>query len=473
MAWLLPRLLIAGLCMAAGALFGAVALGERGTLIGALLGGLLGFGAVVVVDALRGGRLLGWLRGAQLEQAPRDSGSWGEIGYRIERSLRQLERSAASERDRLAQFLSAMEASPNGVMLLDEGDHIEWCNARAAEHFGLDPERDRRQRVTNLIRFPAFVAYLQAGEFGEPCVLKEPGGQGSLQVTIRRYGGESKLVLSHDQTERERADAMRRDFVANVSHEIRTPLTVLSGFLESLRDLPLSDVERKRVLLLMTQQAERMGHLVADLLTLARLEGSPRPPVDHWVGVAAIFLAVEAQARALSAGRHAIAFVGAGDAQIAGIEGELQSAVANLVGNAVRYTPDGGRVDVAWTIDAQGGGEISVSDSGPGIERAHLPRLTERFYRVDRSRSRESGGTGLGLAIVKHVMQRHGGELEIDSEPGRGSTFKLLLPAKRVRAAAPATGSAGALPDICRRRPREPGRPLICAPELRRRPQRR
>jgi len=295
-----------------------------------------------------------------------------------------------------------------------------------------------------LIRSPAFVSYLQAGQFDEPVKFHPQRGPGTLQVTIRRYDGHLKLVLSQDLTERERADAMRRDFVANVSHEIRTPLTVLSGFLETLRNLPLDAAEQKRVITMMTQQAERMAHLVNDLLVLARLEGSPRPAADRWVRVAALFVPAEAEARALSAGRHVIAFSADPAAEIAGIEAELQSALANLVGNAVRYTPDGGRIDVAWKLADNGRGEIAVVDNGPGIARVHLPRLTERFYRVDGGRSRESGGTGLGLAIVKHVMQRHGGELDIASEPGKGSMFRLVFPALRVRAAA--TSAPGAVP---------------------------
>ncbi len=443
MSWLLPRLVAGLLCMAAGGFAGLIIASERGALVGALLGGLISFGAVVALDSLRGWRFLRWLRGSHDDAAPRDSGFWGEIGYRVERSLRGLERNAEIERMRLDQFVSAMEASPNGVLLLDEGDQIEWCNARAADHFGLDPQRDRRQRVTNLIRSPAFVAYLQAANFDEPVSFPGPRGQGSLQVTIRRYGGNSKLVISQDQTERERTEAMRRDFVANVSHEIRTPLTVLSGFLETMRNLPLTEVEQKRVVTLMTQQAERMAHLVADLLTLARLEGSPRPTADRWNRVDALFAHVEAEARALSAGRHTIAFGSAGAAQLAGSDSELQSALGNLVSNAVRYTPDGGRIDVGWRLADNGSGEIAVVDSGRGIARAHLPRLTERFYRVDGSRSRESGGTGLGLAIVKHVMQRHGGELDIASEPDKGSSFRLVFPAARVRVAEASPGPAG------------------------------
>ena len=433
MSWLFQRLLVGVLAMVAVGFIAFVAGGDGSALTGALLGGLLGFAGIVVFDSSRGWRLLRWLRGPRDDMAPRDTGFWGEVAYRIERSLRALERDAALERERLAEFVSAMEASPNGVLLLDATDQIEWCNSRSADHFGLDPERDRLQRVTNLIRAPAFVDYVQSGNFDEPVTFALPRRGGSIQVLIRRYGADSKLVLSQDLTERERADAMRRDFVANVSHEIRTPLTVLSGFLETMRNLPLTEVERKRVITLMTQQAERMGNLVGDLLTLAQLEGSPRPMADRWVRLTAVLARVEAEARALSAGRHTIVVDGGEGAEIAGTETELQSAVANLVNNAVRYTPDGGTIRVVWAVLANGAGELCVVDTGRGIAREHLSRLTERFYRVDGSRSRESGGTGLGLAIVKHVIQRHGGELDIASEPGQGSSFRLVFPAARVR----------------------------------------
>jgi two-component system phosphate regulon sensor histidine kinase PhoR len=250
---------------------------------------------------------------------------------------------------------------------------------------------------------------------------------------IRPYGDAQKFVLSQDITAREQSEAMRRDFVANVSHEIRTPVTVLAGFIETMNNLPLTEVERRRVLTLMGQQAVRMQTLVSDLLTLATLEGSPRPPADRWVSVGRLMAQAQSDAAALSAGRHRFGFGGDDAAQLAGIESELSSAIANLVNNAVRYTPEGGRVDVSWRMLPDGMGELSVSDNGIGIEREHLPRLTERFYRVDGSRSRDTGGTGLGLSIVKHVVQRHGGELVIESEPGKGSNFRLLFPAARVR----------------------------------------
>jgi len=252
-------------------------------------------------------------------------------------------------------------------------------------------------------------------------------------VQVRIYGDDQKLVLSQDITERERSEAMRRDFVANVSHEIRTPLTVLAGFIETMTNLQLTEVERKRVLVLMTQQADRMGSLVGDLLTLAQLEGSPHPAADRWVALQPLLAQVQTDAKQLSAGRHAVRFPAHTDARIAGASNELLSAITNLVSNAVRYTPEGGRIDVSWDVMADGSGVVAVTDTGPGIAREHLPRLTERFYRVDGSRSRDTGGTGLGLAIVKHVVQRHGGELDIRSELGKGSCFRLVFPAARVR----------------------------------------
>ncbi len=445
MSWLLTRLLAGVLAMAAGGVAGYL-LGRptQSPVLSAMLGGATGVALAALLDALRGARLMAWLRGPQEQQAPRDTGFWGELGYRVERSIRQREQGLAQERLRLEQFLSAIEASPNGVLLLDAAGQIVWCNTVAADHFGLDPQRDRRQPVTNLVRAPAFVACLQQGRFDEAVSFPKPRHDGTLSVLVRPYGEGMKLVLSQDVTDRERNEAMRRDFVANVSHEIRTPLTVLAGFLETMANLPLTEAERKRVLGLMQQQTQRMQTLVSDLLTLAQLEGSPRPTVDRWVALEPLFLQIEADARALSGGRHTLQVDHPTGVQIAGAQPELMSAVMNLINNAVRYTPDGGSVELRWRLLPDGGGEILVADTGPGIAREHLPRLTERFYRVDGSRSRETGGTGLGLSIVKHVVQRHGGELDIQSEPGKGSRFRLLLPAARVRVAQTADAPAEA-----------------------------
>ncbi len=439
----LSRLMFAMLFGAlVGAVFGATL---RQPLAGAAMGALAGVLLSIVFDTRRGLRLLDWLRGPQQAQAPRDQGFWGELAYRIERALRQKEGAIAQERERLAQFLAAIEASPNGVMLLDANGQIEWCNTVGAQHFGLDPQRDRLQRVTNLVRSPLFVSFLQAGDFDEPVTVPGPLGRSTISLLVRPYGEGMKLLLSQDITERERAEAMRRDFVANVSHEIRTPLTVLSGFVETLAQLPLTEPERQRVLALMAQQTGRMQALVGDLLTLAQLEGSPRPGADRWLALTPLLQRALADAVALSAGRHTVTARAGVELELAGTESELLSAVSNLLGNAVRYTPEGGHIELAWSRLDDGRCVIEVSDTGTGIAREHLPRLTERFYRVDGSRSRDTGGTGLGLSIVKHVVQRHGGEIDIQSELGKGSNFRLLFPALRVREASGAGGATGAL----------------------------
>jgi two-component system phosphate regulon sensor histidine kinase PhoR len=422
----------------------------------ALVGGLIGrrldsvgigiwAGAAVGVllagwrDARRAGRLVTWLRGNLEGDAPRDGELWGEMAYRIERALRQRDQAVRTEQARLSEFLRAIEASPNGVLLLDAEDQILWLSQVAAVHLGLDPQRDLGQRITNLVRSPLFVAALHDGQTGVPVALDHYQGRLALSVTVRAYGAGQRLVLTQDVTEHRRAEAMRRDFVANVSHEIRTPLTVLVGFVETLATLPLSEDERRRMLALMGQQTQRMQSLVADLLTLAQLEGSPQPPPDQWSLVADLLGQVDVETRALSHGRHRVIFpdalsLEAQAAQIAGNATELLSALVNLASNAVRYTPEGGQIEVRWSLRPQGGGVFEVIDSGIGIAREHLPRLTERFYRVDGSRSRETGGTGLGLSIVKHAVQRHGAELDIESEPGRGSRFRITFPAARVRA---------------------------------------
>jgi two-component system phosphate regulon sensor histidine kinase PhoR len=243
MGWLIPRLLAAVLAVLLGAVIGLGLGGIAGWPgLGAVIGAVSGALLHAFVDALRGHRFMDWLRGRHEGPAPRDAGFWGELGYRVERAVRGLETRIDAEHAHLDQFLSAIEASPNGVLLLDANDQIEWCNSVAADHFGLDPRRDRRQRVTNLVRAPVFVAHLQSGSFDDAVSFPGPGSRGTVSVLVRRYGDAMKLVLSQDVTERERNDAMRRDFVANVSHEIRTPLTVLAGFIETMGNLPLTEV---------------------------------------------------------------------------------------------------------------------------------------------------------------------------------------------------------------------------------------
>jgi two-component system phosphate regulon sensor histidine kinase PhoR len=311
----------------------------------------------------------------------------------------------------------------------------------ATQHFGFDARRDVLQHVANLVRAPTFKTYMAANDFSHDVVISGsasvPGRPVNLSVHAHSYGKDRKLLLSRDITAVELAEAMRRDFVANVSHEIRTPLTVLSGFIETLQTLPLKRHEQDRYLSLMAQQSKRMQTLVDDLLTLSRLEGSPRPGGNDWVSTSLLFAQSQQEAQALSKllapHGHEITFDVAAGFEIAGVQAELYSAISNLVINAVRYTPDIGKIKVSWKMLNDGRGEFMVKDTGQGIAAEHLPRLTERFYRIDRSRSRETGGTGLGLAIVKHVVQRHGAELQIESQLGQGSRFSITFPATRVR----------------------------------------
>jgi two-component system phosphate regulon sensor histidine kinase PhoR len=314
----------------------------------------------------------------------------------------------------------------------------------AATHFGLDAPRDMLQHFGNLVRDPGFANYFAGHDYrGELVMLgreNTPTRPVKLSVHLHPYGEGRLLLLSRDVTVLEQAEAMRRDFVANVSHEIRTPLTVLTGFIETLQALSLTDQERERYLILMAQQANRMQMLVNDLLTLSRLEGSPPPGDSDWMSVPALMRQLEQDARALSAvlnptadRLHKLVFGSFLEGEIAGAPNELLSAMSNLVGNAIRYTPPAGEIHVRTLLLEDGRAEFSVQDTGPGIASEHLPRLTERFYRVDRSRSRDTGGTGLGLAIVKHVVQRHGAELKIESALGKGSTFTIIAPASRIR----------------------------------------
>ena len=366
-------------------------------------------------------------------EVPVAMGIWGEIYYRLHKLVKGWRDQVLEVEQQHQRFIQAIQASPNGVVMLNEDDQIEWCNAIAEKHFGLNARRDAMQRITHILRKPAFVQYIIRQNYREPVKLTGMGDfeQFSLEVQIFPYGDKQKLVLSQDISQIEKTDAMRRDFVANVSHELKTPLTVLAGFLETVTELDLNQEERDRYLEMMSVQTGRMKTLVEDLLTLAKLEGNPEPPISQVVNMPNMLARLKLDAEGLSQGKHQIMFDQQTNKNILGDDLELYSAFGNLVSNAVRYTPEGGKVSVTWS---QTGEEIElcVSDTGPGIAAEHIPRLTERFYRVDRSRSRETGGTGLGMAIVKHVINRHHGELKIDSTVGVGSRFCLVFPKQRI-----------------------------------------
>lgn len=412
-------------------------------LVGALVGALLVMLAVIAADLWRAQKVDNWLRHNNVQDPPILSGLWGDLVDRLRRIVTEQRKQTQTHEQRLQDFLSAIQASPNGVVLLDPQGRIEWCNQTAAQHLGLDAKRDLLQHVVHLLRDPIFTKYFAQAEHDNEVLID--GRSDSLQkpfklsLQLHAYGENRQLLLTRDVTAVEQADAMRRDFVANVSHEIRTPLTVLSGFVETLQTLHLSDSERSTYLNLMANQAQRMENLVNDLLMLSKLEGSPLPAITQSVSIQALTNALQQEAQALlsmnlidSQASQKLHFQAVPEMDLLGSQTELQSAASNLVSNAIRYTPGGGSIDVRWDALPDGRLQFSVADTGPGIAPEHLPRLSERFYRVDRSRSRDSGGTGLGLAITKHVMQRHGGELKIESKLGQGSRFSLIFPGARV-----------------------------------------
>ncbi|MDB5810359.1 MAG: hypothetical protein JWN94_2481 [Betaproteobacteria bacterium] len=380
-------------------------------------------------------RLARWLKSPVPGKVPVGSGAWDYIFsllYRFERLESRQQQQLAKT---LVRFRQAARAHPDGVVILNADNRIEWCNDTAEAHFDLNAETDAGQPVVNLMRQPEFVAYVESGVYDHPLELHSFRVGGAIfSIQIIAYGDDQKLLLSRDITRLDKLETMRRDFVANVSHELRTPLTVLSGFLETLKELQLDPQRSRDYINLMSEQGKRMERIVDDLLTLSTLESSPSPPLDERVPVMPLLERLRVDALALSGGKHRIVVDAEPGFDLLGAETEIASAFGNLVTNAVRYTPDGGEVRIRWRATAHEA-EFAVIDSGIGIASEHIARLTERFYRVDRSRSRATGGTGLGLAIVKHVLNRHQAALDIRSELDKGSCFAARFSARRVVAA--------------------------------------
>ena len=377
-------------------------------------------------------RLGRWLRDPRIETIPEAGGIWDEIFshlYKMVKRHNQTKLQLAAELQHIEQATAAL---PEGVAILNEANRIEWCNPLAQQHFDLDPERDFMQDITYLVRQPEFVEYLQESNFSEPLIMR-PSRHDDMVLSIKfiPYGENKRLLISRDITQMERIESMRRDFVANVSHELRTPLTVVNGYVENLQDMPdLSQDSARRALQLMAEQTRRMENLVADLLTLSHLENDLSPLLEETVDMDVLLNEILKEGQLLSGGVHSLRLELPSNAELLGNREELRSAFGNLLSNAIRYTPKGGAIILRWA-ERDGQPVFSVQDSGIGISTQHIPRLTERFYRVDRSRSRETGGTGLGLAIVKHIAIRHQAKLEVFSEEGKGSTFTLVFPGKR------------------------------------------
>lgn len=406
-----------------------------------------GLGLFVFIHLRHLRQLYVWLSYRPGHEPPAGSGVWGDLFDRLYKYQKTQRQTQQRLRDIIRRVQESSEAMRDSVVMLDRRGDLEWWNSAAEQMLGLQAAHDRGQHITNLLRDPRFIEYFNECDYREPLTLPSPIRDDLiLQFQITLYGDNERLLMARDITRLHRLEQMRRDFVANVSHELRTPLTVLSGYLETYLDhLDQEDTKPlpprwERGLTQMQEQATRMQSLVSDLLLLSRLETDHRTEQTESVDIGSLLHGIRNDAETLSAGRHTLLIELDDSRRILGIEQELRSAVSNLVFNAVRYTPEGCTITLRWRAWREGA-TLEVEDNGEGIDPLHIPRLTERFYRVDKGRSAATGGTGLGLAIVKHVLLRHDAQLEIDSHPGEGALFRCAFPASRLVAGNDPTGS--------------------------------
>lgn len=427
------RKTLSSVCLIAGAAF----------ILGMWLGPSTGwaiFAIALLIMVLISGRqhqkIKLWVR--DLNAAPPVSaGPWDDVLAPIYRKIKQDRINLQTLNYHLDGIMMAAEALPDGAVTLDKTMTIQWCNQTASQHLGLNLATDQHQSIFNILRTPEFAHYAHQKEWEQPLLLhlSQRGRERALLLQLTSYGMGQFLLVSRDVTQVEKLETTRKDFVANVSHELRTPLTVLLGFLETLRDLPTESLpveQRMRYEQMMLEQAQHMQAIVSDLLTLSTLESSPSAentavPLNYVIEQAL------QRVQALSNGQHDFETHIDDKLWLEGAETELASAVGNLLTNAIRYTPKGGTITTSWFMNDDGSATFSVQDTGIGIAPQDIPRITERFYRADKGRSKATGGTGLGLAITRHVIARHQAELAIQSRYGSGSTFSIHFPKERVR----------------------------------------
>ena len=367
-------------------------------------------------------RLSWWLWVDRSMTPPPGRGSWEPLLYGLHQMQMRNKKRRKELGNLIKRFRSGAESLPDAVVLITEEGAIFWCNGLAQQLLNLRWPDDNGQNILNLLRYPEFSRYLSARDFSRPLTLVLNRGR-HLELRVMPYSKKQLLMVARDVTQMHQLEGARRSFFANVSHELRTPLTVLKGYMEMMDQLEGSAQEK--ALHTMREQTQRMESLVNQLLTLSRIEASPQGPLRETVDVPLMLRVVEQEAQALSRGRQTLHFEVEQGLKVFGSEEQLRSAVSNLVYNAVNHTPEGTAITVRWQR-APGGALFSVEDDGPGIAPQHIPRLTERFYRVDKARSRQTGGSGLGLAIVKHAVSHHDSRLEISSEPGH-TRFSFLL----------------------------------------------
>lgn len=378
-----------------------------------------------------------WFKAPALEDIPEGSGVWEDVFT----ALLQYERNNITNQTQLSsaleRFTLTANAIPDGLVILGASNEIEWCTPHAENQLGLSLSMDKNLPIVNLIRDSHFIAYLYSDDYSEPFKLKSwQKPELVYEIQLIRFGANQKLLICRDMTQLEKVEVMRRDFIANVSHELRTPLTVVGGFLETLSDMEGAVPDAiKSYFGMMQEQTNRMRRIIEDLLTLSKIESNIEEPENTEIDMPSLLKQIQNDALGLSHSlyktKHVIDLEVDPTLTITGAQSELQSALSNLVSNAVRYTPKGGKITISWHRQNEQA-VFAVRDTGIGIEQQHIERLTERFYRVDRGRSRETGGTGLGLSIVKHILIRHQAKLDISSEVGVGSTFSVLFPKSRI-----------------------------------------
>ncbi|MDU5454769.1 phosphate regulon sensor histidine kinase PhoR [Pseudescherichia vulneris] len=371
-----------------------------------------------------------WLWVDRSMTPPPGHGSWEPLLYGLHQMQLRNKKRRRELGSLIKRFRSGAESLPDAVVLTTEEGVIFWCNGLAQQLLGLRWPDDNGQNILNLLRYPEFTQYLKQQAFTKPLNLVLNNGR-HLEIRVMPYSEQQLLMVARDVTQMHQLEGARRNFFANVSHELRTPLTVLQGYLEMMQEQTMAGATREKALHTMREQTSRMEGLVKQLLTLSKIEASPIHTLNEVIDVPMMLRVVEREAQTLSQQRQTIEFHVDPSLKVLGSDEQMRSAISNLVYNAVNHTPPATHIIVSWQRVASGV-EFSVEDNGPGIAAEHIPRLTERFYRVDKARSRQTGGSGLGLAIVKHAVNHHDSRLEITSEPGKGTRFSFTLPERLI-----------------------------------------
>ncbi|MBB3323804.1 MULTISPECIES: phosphate regulon sensor histidine kinase PhoR [Atlantibacter] len=409
-----------------------------------ILGAIFGYWAWFLLLAVTGllvwhfwnlMRLSWWIWVDRSMTPPTGRGSWDPLLYGLHQMQLRNKKRRRELGNLIKRFRSGAESLPDAVILTTEEGNIFWCNGLAQQLLGLRWPDDNGQNILNLLRYPEFTNWLKARQFTRPLNLVLNNGR-HLEFRVMPYSEEQLLMVARDVTQMHQLEGARRNFFANVSHELRTPLTVLQGYLEMMDDKPLEGPLREKAIHTMREQTHRMEGLVKQLLTLSKIEAAPALVLNEQIDVPMMLRVVEREAQTLSQKKHTLTFDVDSNLKVLGNDEQLRSAISNLVYNAVNHTPEGTAITVTWQRVPQGA-KFSVQDNGPGISAEHIPRLTERFYRVDKARSRQTGGSGLGLAIVKHALSHHDARLEIESQPGKGTTFTFVLPERLIANPAP------------------------------------